>query len=64
MIKSSISKVIKLNISRNFFEMHKLYRIWRYDLHFLFMQNCVFFGATFAASNWQFISIYKCVFGG
>ena len=35
MIKSSISKVIKLNISRNFFEMHKLYRIWRHDLHFI-----------------------------
>ena len=32
---------------------------------FLLVTLCLFvFGATFAASNWQFISICSCVIGG
>ena len=62
MIKSSISEIFQLNAYRNFFEM-KLYLIMLSNL--LHAKLCLFvFGATFAASNWQFISICSCLIGG
>ena len=60
MIKGSISEFF-FNVSRNFFQMHNLAS----SFPIYYMQNYVFFvfGATFAASNCQFISIFSCVFG-
>ena len=64
MMKSSISEIFQLNVSRIFFEMHNVYIIWFSSLLFsnlLHANLCLFvFGADFAASNWKIISICSC----
>ena len=57
--------MMKSSTSEFFFEMHNLNIIWL-DVFQFITCNLVFFvfGATFAASNWQFISICSRVVGG
>ena len=65
MIKRSISELFQFNVCRNVFEMHNLYIIWLYLFRFITFKIVSFvLGATYAASNWQFIRICSCIIGG